>query len=80
MESLTQTVGAKHAVYDVEMALLKARMEERERVEREFAAKLEEAQDRTESIVTRQNIAAGAIALILFVSPAIWILVNKLVS
>lgn len=80
VESLTQTVAAKHAGYDVEIALLKARMDEREREDREQNAALEDAEERTRGIVTRQNIAAGAIAIIVFVSPLIWILVNRLVS
>jgi hypothetical protein len=80
VDTLTQTVAAKHAHYDVEVALLKARSDELERSEREVHAELDAVTDKLNALSTRQNIAAGALALIVALSPLIWILVNKLVN
>ena len=80
VDSLTQSVAAKHAHYDVEIALLKARADEREREDRDKSAEIELTQARLNALATRQNIAAGAIALVVFLAPVLWILVNKLVN
>jgi hypothetical protein len=80
VDSLMQTVAAKHAHYDVEIALLKARADERERNEQQTAEEIEAAKERLGALNTRQNIAAGALAFVIFMAPVLWILVNKLVN
>lgn len=80
VDSLTQTVAVKNAAYDVEIALLKARVAEVEQTERDQDRKLHENEERTGNVITRVNLAAGALGLIIFLSPLIWILINKLVG
>lgn len=80
VDSLTQTVAVKNAYYDVEVALLKARADKLENASKELDEALDEARDRQESILTRINVAAGAVAIIVFLSPILWILANKYIG
>lgn len=80
VDALIQTVGSKNAYYDVELALLKARADKLEKTDDVVVKTVEETQKEQAAIRTRQNIAAGAIAVVVFLAPALWILVNKLVN
>ena len=80
VDSLIQTVASKNAWYDVQIALLQAGQDKLKVEAEERAKDLEATKAETSSIKTRQNIAAGAIAFIIFMAPVLWILVNKLVA
>jgi capsule polysaccharide export protein KpsE/RkpR len=61
----------------------RARREEVKRVEdavKETRMEVEDTKNRQDSILRRINIASGAVGLVLFLAPVVWILVNNLVN
>jgi hypothetical protein len=80
VDQLVNSVAQKNAWYDVEIALLKARAEKLEAEDKERDAEVIGVKERQDAILTRINVAVGAVGLIMFLSPVLWILVNKMVS
>jgi predicted nucleic acid-binding protein len=96
MDSKLDAVLAQQVADRIDVVLVKARVdgleqEVKERARREEVLRVEsavaatqedveEAKARQDAILRRINMASGAIGLVLFLAPVVWILVNNFVN